>query len=200
MARPGTAAREFVRVWGTGLRHPSRALDEVAHKPAPWWGLAAVTVRFGITSLTTVELLRRKRRSPFWRSYLPFLPAERYYAAERFFLPAFGLGAWLAMGGLAHGVLHRSGKPASFARVLNLVGMGMLIPMPPLWIWDWSMIALDRDHLPEMAVSHTVVEAWEAAIFAVGFHRVMGLPWGRALALGHGLGGLYIALANPVVR
>ena len=128
----------FGRLWVTGLVDPGRAFDELADKPAPAWGLAAVALRFGVTSLTTVEPLRRRKRLPFWRSYLPFLPDERYYAAERCFLPLFGLGAWLAMSGLAHQVLRRSRTPAPFAQVLNIVGVGMLIPVPPLWLWDWS--------------------------------------------------------------
>lgn len=200
LAALGGATADVGRVWVIGLVRPDRAFDALGRKPAPQWGLVAVALRFGVTSLTTLQLLQRRRRRPFWRSYLPFLPTARYYAAERFFLPVFGLGAWLAMGGLGHVALRRMGQPASLAQVFNIVGVGMLIPMPPLWLWDWTMIARDRYRLPEMAISHTAVAIWEAVLFAVGFHRLLGVPLRRALLLGHALSGLYIVLANPLVR
>lgn len=196
--REETAA--FARLWGTGLVRPGRAFDDLARKPAPWWGLAAVALRYSITTLTETVPLHHRGRVPFTRPYLPFLPTERYYAAQRFFLPVFGLGTWLAMSAVGHGALRAMARPAPFAQVLNIVGLGMLIPMPPLWLWDWSMIALDRFRLPEMAVSHTLAEGWEVGLFAIGFHQMLGVSSARALGLGLALGGQYIALATLVVR
>jgi hypothetical protein len=69
-------------------------------------------------------------REPFTPSSLTFLPARNYYMAQVFFLPIFGVTVWLLVSSFAHVVLRVAGKASNFDLVLNIVGIGMLIPMP----------------------------------------------------------------------
>lgn len=124
----------FLQVWLAGLSSPSRAFEELQSKPAPLWGLWAVLVRFTGTSLTTILALHLLGRVPFAPSSLTFLAAENYYAAEIFFLLLFGLAAWLMMSSITHVVLRLGGKASDFDRILNVVGVGMLTPMPAVWL------------------------------------------------------------------
>ncbi len=200
------ALRSFTRLWITGLIAPARAFDELKSKSAPSWGFSAVTTRFVITSLTETVPLNALGRTPFAPSRLPFLSTRRYYAAQRFFLPVYGVAMWLAMGALGYGVLRRTGRKgrkgrqARFDEVLNIVGTGMLIPMPALWLWDWIMIATNRYRVLPMAISHASVELWEALLFAVGFHRTLGLRKAPAVGLGVTLGALYSAVSALLIR
>lgn len=198
---PGAeAAGRFMRLWATGVVNPTRAFDELKSEPAPSWGLAAVTTRFVVTSLTETVPLRMLRRKPFVRSWLPFLSTRDYYAAQQFFLPAHGLAMWLLMSGLGYGALRWKGQSVRLDVMLNVVGMGMLVPMPALWLWDWTMIATDRYRLPQMAVSHALVELWEAMLFGVGLHRLLGVRKAPALGLGVAMGTLYSTLSAVVAR
>ncbi|MBM3240584.1 hypothetical protein FJZ31_30235 [Candidatus Poribacteria bacterium] len=120
----------FVQVWFLGIINPSRMFDELKSRPAPLWGFCAVLIRFVFTSLTTILALYLLGRVPFVPSNLAFLTTENYYSAEIFFLPIFGLVAWLLMSSSAHIVLRLAGKASDFDQILNIVGMGMLIPMP----------------------------------------------------------------------
>lgn len=190
----------FVRLWATGIVAPARAFDMLKSKPAPSWGFWAVTIRFVVTSLTETVPLHALGRMPFARSRLPFLSTRDYFAAQRFFLPVYGLATWLAMSACGYGVLRWRRQPVRLDHVLNIVGMGMLIPMPVLWLWDWAMIATNRYRMLEMAVSHTFVEAWEAVLFAVGFHRMLGVRKVPALGLGVALGTLYSTVSAIFVR
>ncbi len=56
--------------------------------------------------------------------------------AQVFFLPIFGVTIWLLMSAFAHVALRLAGKSSDFDLVLNIVGMGMLIPMAVTWAWD----------------------------------------------------------------
>ena len=69
-------------------------------------------------------------RQPFAPSSLGFLATNSYYRAQVFFLPLFGLGIWLLMSALAHVAPRLMGKESHFDLVLNMIGMGMLDPMP----------------------------------------------------------------------
>ena len=160
----------FVRVWLLGVIHPVRSLDELKDKPAPQWGLWAVLIRFVTTALIETLPLYVLGREPFAPSYLTFLATKNYYSAEVFFLPLFGVALWLLMSALAHVLLRISGKSSDIDRILNIVGLGMLIPMPVLWTWDVAMIMLNNFTTPVSALSHATVQVWEASIEAAGLH------------------------------
>jgi hypothetical protein len=92
----------FVRVWMIGFYNPPGAFRHLKEKPAPWWGLGAVIVRFVGTSITTVLLLYLNGQSPFRQPSPAFLLEKNYYAMEIFFLPVYGVLVWLLMGAVAH--------------------------------------------------------------------------------------------------
>jgi hypothetical protein len=190
----------FVRVWLFGVIHPARSLDELKDKPAPQWGLWAVLIRFVTTALIETFPLYLLGREPFAPSYLTFLSTKDYYKAEVFFLPLFGLALWLLMSGLAHVLVRVAGKGSDMDRILNIVGLGMLIPMPVLWACDIAMIALNIFVLPWSAISHATVQLWEASLEALGFIRLLRLRILPAILLALVINALYIGLANIFAR
>ncbi len=190
----------FVQVWLSGLINPIRSLEELKDKPAPYWGLLAVLTRFIPTSLIVTFPLFLLGREPFYPSYLTFLPTQNYYMAQVIFLPIFGLIIWLLMSACAHVVMRLVGKGSDFDLVLNIVGMGMLIPMPVVWVWDVTMIALNLYLLPVMAVSHTLFQLWEASIEALGFIKLLRLRVIPAVCLSLIINAIYIALAAIFIR
>ena len=139
-------------------------------------------------------------RKPFEPSYLTFLPTERYYAAQVFFLPLFGLAVWLLMSGVVHVVLRLAAHESDFDQVLNIVGMGMLVPMPVVWLWDWSMILSNSFQMAVMAVSHSIFQLWEAWVEAIGLRRVLGLRALPAAGLALLANVLFVLLAMTFVR
>lgn len=88
----------------------------------------------------------------------------------------------------------------NFSRTLNVVGVGMLIPMPPLWAADALMIATNTFHLPGPAITHSAVVLWETALSALGFHVALDVPWAPAIAVGLGVNGLGVHLGATFVR
>lgn len=186
----------FVRLWLAGMIHPAQSLDALKDKPAPQWGLWAVLVRFVMTALIETLPLYLLGRRPFAPSYLTFLATQSYYAAEVFFLPVFGVALWLLMSALAHVLLRLAGHRGDMDRILNIVGLGMLVPMPILWAWDVAMIALNIAAVPMWAISHTLAQVWETSIEAMGFARLLQVRILPAILVAVAINALYIALAN----
>jgi hypothetical protein len=116
----------------------------------PTAGLAAVVTRFTVQDLVQTLPLALLGRQPFAPAKLPIRP-ERHYRAQLVFLPVFGTGQWLLMGATAHGLLRLADQRSDLSRVLDVIGTGMLIPIPPLWLCDAALIAADRLRLPELA-------------------------------------------------
>lgn len=190
----------FVQVWLTGLINPARSFEELKGKPAPQWGFWAVLIRFIPTSIIVTLPLYLLGREPFTSSSLTFLTTSNYYMAQLFILPIFGVMIWLLMSALAHVVLRLAGKSSDFDQILNIIGMGMLIPMPVIWTWDITMIALNLYVLPVMAVSHTIFQLWEASIEALGFIKLLRLRVAFAICLALIINVTYIAFANIFIR
>ncbi len=198
--REPDAGLSFARIWILGLHDPWRSFSELRAKPAPLWGLRAILIRWLVTSLTTTLALHLLGRVPFTPSRLTFLTPQDYYLAQIFFLPVFGVAIWLLGGSLVHLLVRLSGRSGDFDRVLNVIGMAMLIPSPVVWLWDWSMIALSWYRLTIMAVSHSLFALWGAALYAIGLRRVLGLGWLPAGLLAAALTAGYISLAALFVR
>ena len=165
----------------------------------PRLGLRAVLTRFVVTDLIETLPQALLGRRPFTPTRLP-IPSQRHYRIQLLYLPAFGVGVWLLMGGAAHGLLRLSGHDADLGRVLDVVGVGMLVPMPPLWAADVVMLATNTFRLPGLAVTHAVVQAWETALFGVGLHTVLGVPWAPAILAGLAASGIYVVLGARMVR
>jgi len=190
----------FMQVWLSGLVRPSRAFDELKTKPAPLWGLSAVLIHFIITSFTTILALHLLDREPFTPPNLTFLTTDNYYAAETAFLPVFGLAMWLLGSAVVHVILRLVGKQSDFDQILNIIGLGMLIPMPIVWLWDWTMIALNWYQMTVMAVSHSLFALWGVVVHSIGFKRILGLQALTSIGLALVIPAVYIPLAMIFVR
>lgn len=143
--------------------------NELHEISSPLCGLIAVLLRFVVTSLTSVLAMFLLGKTPFVQSELAGLPTEKYHFAEMFFLPLFGIAICFPMASVVHMSIRLAEKENDFDQTHNIIGIGMLAPMPFLWIWDWTSIALDLYKMTIMAITHTVAQIWEATIEAIGF-------------------------------
>jgi hypothetical protein len=126
------AVPSLTRLWIGGIAHPAQAMQALPHAGGPRLGLRAVLTRFLITDLIETLPQALLGRRTFTPTRLP-IQLQHHYQAQLLLLPAFGVGASLLMGGAAHGLLRLVGHHADLDRVLDVVSLGMLIPMPPLW-------------------------------------------------------------------
>jgi hypothetical protein len=176
---------KFLQVWVYGFASPSRMFEELQRKPAPFWGFQAILIRFVVTSLTTTLALYLLDHVPFWPSYLTFLRTENYYAALIFFFPMFGLAAWLLMSAIVHIVLRLTGKASDFDMILNIVGMGMLVP-------NAGRVVVGLDD--------AIAQLWEAIVESVGFKVMLGLRTSLAVVLALTINCVYILLGAMFAR
>lgn len=190
---------DFVRVWILLAVRPARGFDVLGRRPAPGWGFAAVVIRFVPTALIVLALYVRGQL-PFYPPYFTFIPADRYLLFESLFLPLFGVATWLLMSATAHTARRLTGAASSFDVTLNVIGMGLLTPMVLVWTWDALMIALGTYTVVVMAVSHTLAQAWEGTVEAIGLRRLGGYSWAAAVSTSTAVNLLYIGLANVSIR
>ena len=191
----------FFRIWFQGLYNPVAAFKRLQPKPAPYWGLWAILLRFTVTALTSILALRILGRTPFYPSYLTFLATDRYYSAEIFFLPLFGLACWLLAGALVHLILRGIGKQSDFDWILNVIGFGLLIPMPLTWLVDWTSIALNIYGRGITPLIHSLISLWEIAMISVGLTKMEETrSWIYVLLAVLVKVGVYIPLAAIFVR
>jgi hypothetical protein len=139
-------------------------------------------------------------RLPFAPSRLTFLPMEHYYRAEILFLPLWGLGIWLLMASLAHVFIRLTRKGSNFDQILNVIGMGMLVPMPAVWLFDWTAIGFSFYPMMPMAVSHSVFQLWEVGIEATGLSKLLGLRLPVAVMVAIAINVVYVLLAMTFIR
>lgn len=150
-------------------------METLRTRPAPFWGLTAVLVRFVGTSLLVALPLALLGRTPFTPPYLSFIQEEDYYRVLVFLLPVFGVFTWLLMSAFAQLVLRLSSHDTDFDRIANVAGISMLIPMPVVWAWDLTMILTGGYGLVVMAISHSIFQIWETVLGIIGLKRVVGL-------------------------
>jgi hypothetical protein len=192
-------ARDLACSWIHGFVDPVAVMRALPDAGWPKAGLVAVVTRFAVQDLVETLPLALLGRRPFMPAKLPIRP-EHYYRVQLVFLPVFGVGSWLRMGGAAHGLLRLAGERSDLSRVLDVIGTGMLIPMPPLWLCDMALIAADRFRLPELAFVNPKVQLWEAGLFGIGLHTVLGIPWRRAMLAGLAASAVYVLRASSFVR
>jgi hypothetical protein len=173
-----------------------RALPDVGW---PRLGLVAVVTRFTVQDLVQTLPPALLGRRPFIPAKLPVRP-EHHYRAQLVFLPVFGMGLWLLMGGTAHGLLRLTGERPDLGRVLDVIGVAMVIPMPPLWVCDMALIAADRFRLPELAVVNPAVQLWETALFGIGLRTALGFSWRHAMSAGLAASVVYVLGASRFLR
>lgn len=169
--------------WGAGMVAPDSFMRALPRQGPPKLGVAAVLTRFVVTDLLETVPRAVQGRPPFYPTKLP-IPPERHYQVQALYLPAFGVAQWLLMGGVAHALLRVTGHRSQLSRVLDVVGTGMLLPMPALWSSDLLMLATGTYRLPGLAVVHAAVQVWEATLFTIGFHAALDARWTSAAIAG----------------
>jgi hypothetical protein len=182
-----------------GLLHPVAAMRALPDSGGPRVGLAAVLTRVVVQDLVQTLPLAVLGRRPFMPAKLPIRPAH-HYRAQLVLLPVFGVGAWLAMSGTAHGLLRLTGHRSEIRRILDVIGVGMLLPMPPLWLSDAALIATDRFTMPALGFVNVPVQAWETALFAIGLHTTLEVPWRPAVLAGSAASTVYVLGASRLLR
>ncbi len=187
------------RWWARGLVHPGAAMRALPVTGWPRAGLAAVVTRFIVQDLVETLPLALLGREPFTPTRLPVRP-ERHYRAQLVFLPLLGIGEWLVMGGVAQGVLRVAGARSDLGRVLDVLGAGMLLPMPVLWVCDVTLIATNRFRLPELAFVNPPALLWQMALCGLGLRTVLDVPWRHALAAAFAAGVAYVLPSSQFVR
>lgn len=193
--------RTFLRTWFLAIARPSTAFRELVDKPAPQWGLASILVRFVGTSLTSILALWLLDFHPFVPPYLSFVDEADYYLAEIFFLPIFGIGAWLLSSALCHLILRLLGRASDLDWIMTVIGFSLLIVMPLVWLLDWTGIAFGFYGAAYTIPLHAGISIWEIALMGIGFKRLRGVNFGFALALGALVkAGVYIPLAALFIR
>jgi hypothetical protein len=173
-----------------------RALPD---RGAPGVGLAAVLIRFVVQDLVETLPLAVLGRRPFTPARVRIRP-EHHYRAQLVFLPPFGVAAWLCMGGAAHAVLRLTGRRSELARVLDVIGVGMAVPMPPLWVADAALIATNRFGMPALGLVNVPVQLWETVLFVVGLRTALRVPWRHASLAGVCASTVYVVGASRVLR
>ena len=138
-------------------------------------------------------------REPFMPAKVPVRP-ENHYRFPAVLLPAFGLGQWLLMGSSAHALLRLTSHPSALARVLDTIGLGMLIPMPALWIADATLIATNRFRMPELGFVNVPTQLWETALIAIGLYVHLGAPLPSAVLAATAASTVYVLGAARVLR
>lgn len=193
--------KAFLRLWFMAILHPRAAFSTLEAKPAPWWGFCAILVRFVGTALTSILALMLLGARPFVPSYLSFLDEASYYRAEVFFLPLFGVAAWLLSSALVHLIVRMTGRESHIDWIMNVIGFSLLAVMPVVWLLDWTGIAFGFYGASFTIPIHAGVSLWEVALMSIGFRRISGLSWAGALALGLIVkAGVHIPLAAIFVR
>lgn len=190
----------IAKMWFLGVTRPARMFDELIQKRAPLYGFYLVLARFIITDLTSTLALYLLNKVPFTSSYLTFLGEEDYYKAELFFLPVWGLAVWIMMGGIAYVIFRSIKKEVDFDHILNIIAVGMIIPMPFLWLWDWGSIASQHYAVVNQAISHSISQIWEGTIQFIGFKRIIGMKTPAAIMVAILINIVYILFAVIFVR
>jgi hypothetical protein len=193
--------KSFLRIWFLAIIHPDPAFSILERKPAPFLGFISILVRFVGTALTSILTLQLLNRRPFVPSYLSFLDDANYYRAEIFFLPLFGVGAWLLSSALIHLILRISSRQSNIDWIMNVIGFSLLVVMPLVWLLDWAGIAFGFYGATFTIPIHFGVSVWEVVLMGIGFKRMGGLSWAGAMALGFVVkAGVYIPLAAIFIR
>lgn len=175
---------DFLRIWLLGLYRPSKAIDLLAGKPAPHYGLYAMLLRGGLVSLLWYLPAALSGRLPSPLPYLTLVSAKSYFAFLIWIFPLFALGTWLMDGALTHLLLRLGGRRSEIDLILNIGGMGGLVATLPLLVFDWANLLLS---LPVPVVLwgliHLLIDGWYIAFTVTGLRKLLGLPLWLALVL-----------------
>jgi hypothetical protein len=193
--------RKFLNLWYLAIIRPREAFHQLFEMPAPYWGLWSTLIRFIGTAITSILALHLLNKRPFVPPSINFLNETNYYQAEIFFLPLFGIVAWLLSSALIHLILRLSRMDSNIDWIMNVIGFSLLVVMPLVWMVDWITIAIDVYGADLTIPIHAAVSVWEVALMTLGFKMIGGLSWISSAILGFIVkAGVYIPLAAIFVR
>jgi hypothetical protein len=144
-------------------------------KPAPLWGFISVLVRFSRSSLTSILALQLLEYRPMGPSYLSFLTEANDYQAAVFFLPIFGVGAWLLSSALVPLTLKIFGRDGNIDGFMNVVGFALIVVMPIVWLLAWIGIAFGFYGANFTIPFHAAISIWEVGLKGIGLKRMVGM-------------------------
>jgi hypothetical protein len=168
---------EFVRIWLTSYFNPARAVDGLASKPAPRWGLYGVLIRCAVVSLLWyLPAYGMGRIPPLVPRLAPAAP-ETYYRTIALLFPLLTLAFWLLDGLLAHGLLLLLRRPSNLATILNVDGFANLIITPLILGWDWLTLARGASSETMLwGLAHLLLDAWYIAFVLLGLKKMLRVP------------------------
>lgn len=174
----------FVRLWFTGYYNPAKMMRELQSKPAPHWGFYGQLLRAAFDSLLLYLPLALMGRVPPTRSFLPFLPTDRYYWHLIWLAPIVLAAEWLLPAAFNHVVLRFAGKRTDFDQLLNIGGITALVVGAFLLLWDWTIVLIGGSNQYFLGISHLVISLWGVALGAVGMKKILAVPTWLAVVLG----------------
>ena len=166
----------FLRAWLTGYYSPVQLIEQLRSKPAPQWGIFAQFLRSVLDSLLVFLPVSLMGRVPPTPSFLPFIPAERYYAALIWIGPLVLLAEMLMGAVVIHVLLRLMGRHSDIDQIINIIGMSALIVGAVLIPWDWAWFALAGVDQVFLGISHLVISLWATVIEVVGLRRILSVP------------------------
>jgi len=104
------------------------------------------------------------------------------------------------MSGLAHILIRLAQKECALDQILSTEGMAMLIPMPVVWLRNWTMIGLDTFAVATGAPFDAMVQVWVATLGPVGARTKLALGTTAAIALALLLNLVFALLASLFTR
>jgi hypothetical protein len=173
----------FGRLWLTGYVAPSRFVDELSSKPAPYWGVYGQLLRAGLDSILVYLPVALVGRVPPTPSYVSVIPTETYYAALIGLGPVVLILELLIGASFLHVAIRLSGRPSDFDQILNVVGMAALVAGAVLIPWDWMWSAIGGVDQYFLGISHLVISLWGTLLIVLGLKRTLGVPVALAVLL-----------------
>lgn len=175
---------DFVRIWLLGLYRPSKAVDLLAGKAAPHFGLFATLLHGGLVALLWYFPAALTGRTPSPPPYLTFVAYERYFAFLVWMFPLFALGIWLLGGATTSLLLRLSGRQGDFDLILNIYGTGGLVGTVPLLVFDWANLLFGfPTPVVLWGIIHLLIDAWYIIFTVTGLRKLLGLSFRLSLGL-----------------
>ena len=174
----------FIRLWFSGYYHPARMMEELGSRPAPQWGFFGQLIRAAMDSLLQYLPLAMIGRVPPTRSFVPFLPTEKYYWHLIWLSPIVLAAEWLLPAAFNHVVLRFSGKRSDFDQLLNIGGMSALVVGAFILLWDWTITLIGGSNQYFLGFSHLVISLYGVAIGAIGMKKILDVPTWLGVVLG----------------
>ena len=166
----------YLKLWFTAYINPCKFADELAISPAPSWGFFAALQRGLMDSLLIYLPMCLLRRVPPTRSYLSFIPDEKYYGALLILGPIVLLAEWLLSSSLMHLILRLGKRFSDIDKVLNISGFSALAIGSVLILWDALWLLTGGMNQYSLGVSHLLIDLWAIAIATIALKRILKVP------------------------